>query len=176
MKIKQLALAILVAASGASTYADENGESVIYLGTGPAKSGDPTTTSNKKPITLGFLSISTAHDTVWGLDFGREGTKLDSTWGQDNAVKQASSYNFLIGRNIGRSENSRFDAVLILGMREKTASCPSSYLGYQCYADSSPDVTHGFNYGAVLSLTYRSILLGLRVTGESKQALVGYRF
>ncbi len=101
---------------------------------------------------------------------------LDSTWGQRNSASQATSYNFLIGKNIVKNENSRFDAAFLVGARESFSSCPSSYLGYQCYADQAPDTGHAINYGAVLTWTYKSLMLGVRLTGESKQALLGLRF
>ncbi len=159
-----------------SVFAGEQAENVIYIGSGSAKSGDPTVTSNKSPFTLGYLKLSNTVNSVWGVDFSGEGTLLDSTWGQNQAVKQATSFNLLLGKNIGKTENSRFDASLILGMRHKTKSCPSSYLGFQCYADSKPDVSYGFNSGVALTWSYSSVLVGVRATGESTQLMLGYRF
>jgi len=167
-----VALLAVVSIANAAT----NGENVIYLGGGAAESGPIATTSNKSPFTVGYLKLSNTRDFVWGLDVSGEGTKLDSTWGQTNAVKQANSFNFLFGKNIGKTENSRYDASLIAGFRHKTSSCPSSYLGYQCYANSEPKTTYAFNYGIALTWSYKSLMLGVRATGESKQALVGIRF
>ena len=171
-KISALILAFFVCGA----QADENGQNVIYLGSGSAKSGNSTTTSNKAPLTVGYLRLSNSSDTVFGADISGEGTMLDSTWGRSHTVKQATSFNLLVGRNLGKTENSRFDASLILGMKEKTQSCASSYLGYQCYADAKPNTSYGFNSGVALTWTYKSALVGLRATGESTQLMVGYRF
>ena len=176
MKFKKITTIIFVVLGATSATADENGQNVIYLGSGSAKSGDPTTTSNKSPFTVGYLRLSNSTDTVIGGDISGEGTMLDSSWGQNHAVKQATSFNLLLGRNLGKTENSRFDASLILGAKEKTRSCPASYLGYQCYADAKPNTSYGFNSGVALTWTYKSALIGLRATGESTQAIIGYRF
>ena len=175
MKLVHVVLATVVLVGTTVASANENGENVLYFGVGSAKSGDYLK-SNKTPFSIGYLSISSSRDSVWGADISGEGTMLDSTWGQRSAVNQAMSYNFLIGRNLTKSESSRFDAALLLGMRQSFSSCPSSYLGYQCYADSAPDTKYAFNYGAVVTWTYKSLMLGVRATGESAQALLGFRF
>lgn len=173
--ISTVSLALLSFCS-ISVRATEKDESVVYLGSGSAKGGDSKTVSTKKPITFGYLRLSNTSDRVWGMDISSEGTMLNSTWGQDNEVKQATSFNLLVGTNLGKTENSRFDTALILGMREKSKSCPPSNLGYQCYADSKPNTSYGFNSGLALTWTYKSALLGLRATGESTQFLAGIRF
>lgn len=160
---------------GTSVHADENGENVVYVGSGPSKNATSSTT-DKKPVTLGYLRQSRSSETVWGIDISGEGSKLDSTWGQNQAVKQATSYNVLLGKNLTKDQNSRFDAAFLIGVREKTSECPKSYLGYQCYANSTPDTKYGLNYGLVMTWTYKSLMLGGRVTGESTQAMVGFRF
>ena len=175
MKLVQAILATVVLAGTTATFANENGESLLYFGVGTAQKGNPLKSSDT-PMSGGFLKISNASDTVWGIDFSGEGTMIDSTWGQSRAVKRATSYNLLYGKNLTKNENSRFDAAFLLGMRETFSSCPSSYLGYQCYADSTPDSKYGFNYGAVLTWTFSSFMLGARATGESAQLLVGFRF
>jgi len=170
------AIFITAVVLGAITVrADENGENIIYLGSGAAKTAS-STVSGATPGSIGYIRISNTADNVWGLDFGGEGTKLDSTWGRTGAVGQANSYNLLLGKNISKSEAYRFDATALIGIRESTASCPKSYLGYQCYADAKPDTQSVFNYGVVLTLTYKSFMLGARATSESTQAFVGYRF
>lgn len=176
MKSKSIIFLGLTLLAFISAKADENGQNVIYLGSGSAKSGNPTTTSSKSPFTVGYLRLSNSTDTVIGGDISGEGTMLDSSWGQNHAVKQATSFNLLLGKNLGKTENSRFDASLILGAKEKTRSCPASYLGYQCYADAKPNTSYGFNSGVALTWTYKSALIGLRATGESTQMLLGYRF
>lgn len=176
MRLKHGVLAVLTFATAAVSHAQDDGQNVIYFGAGSAKNGNPTTTSNKEPMSIGYLRLSNASSTVWGIDVAGEGTMLDSTWGQNNAVKQATSFNALIGKNIGKTANSRYDAALIVGMREETSKCPRSYLGYQCYANSEPKTTYGFNYGLALTWTYNSLMLGVRATGESTQAMLGIRF
>lgn len=174
---RYLMRAVLAAAivSASSVWANENGENLIYFGSGSSKNNSSQTTS-KTPFSLGYLRISNTTDFVWGVDFAKEGTKLDSTWGQTNAIKQAASYNLLIGKKLGKGETSRFDAAFLLGMREATSECPKSYLGYQCYANAEPKTTYKTNYGAVLTWTYQSFMLGVRAGSESTQMMVGYRF
>jgi hypothetical protein len=177
-KINLVRVALTLSAILGSTmaYADESGENVIYFGAGPAKSGNQFDNSGDNPMSLGYLRLSNASDAVWGLDFGGEGTMRDSTGNNYNKALQATSFNFLIGRNIARSESSRFDTALILGMREKTSECAKSYLGYQCYADTAPNKSYGLNYGLALTWAYKNVMLGVRATGESTQALLGLRF
>jgi hypothetical protein len=159
-----------------SAHASNDGENVIFVGSGSAEAGPVSTTSNKSPFTVGYLNLSNSRDTIFGFDVSGEGTKLDSTWGRTNSVKQANSFNLIAGKNIGKSENSRYDFGAVIGFRHKTSSCPSSYLGYQCYADTSPKTSYAFNYGLVLTWSYKNLMLGVRATGESKQALVGIRY
>lgn len=149
-------------------------EHIIYLGSGKAKSGD--LEFDGKPFSIGYLLLLNNTSFIFGVDVSKEGTMLNSTWGQTNALDQATSFNLLLGRNLTKNEKSRFDTALIMGTREKTASCPRSYLGYQCYANQSPDTTYDFNYGALLAYSYSSALVGLRVTGESTQGILGLRF
>ena len=174
MKLVHVVLATIALVGATEAYADENGENLLYVGVGAAKSGDPRKSSDK-PMSVGYLKISNASDTVWGADFSGEGTKLESTGGR-TAVKQATAFNFLIGKNLNRGENSRFDAAFLVGIRTTSSTCPTSYLGYQCYADQPPTTSYGINYGVLATLTYRSLMLGVRATGESVQGLVGFRF
>jgi len=156
--------------------ASNDNQHVIFYGSGSPESGPAASTSKKSPFTVGYLNLSNSRDAVWGFDISGEGTKLDSTWGQNNAVKQANSFNLIAGKNLGKTENSRTDLAAIVGFRHKTASCPSSYLGYQCYADTDPKTSYAFNYGMALTWSYKNLMLGVRATGESKQALIGIRF
>ena len=176
INLMQVVLTISAIAGSTMAYADENGENLIYFGAGPAKSANSLNNSGDNPLSIGFLRLSNTSDAVWGLDFSGEGTMRDSTGSNYNAIKQATSFNFLIGRNIIRNESSRFDAAFILGVREKTSECPKSYLGYQCYADTDPNKSYGLNYGLALTWTYKNVMLGVRATGESTQALLGLRF
>lgn len=172
----QLALLSLIAAATSISYAEESqgGTRIVYVGSGPAAK-DNLTKSTEAPVSFGFLSVSNTSDSVWGLDFSGEGTKLESN-GSRVTVKQGWSYNLALGKNITKGENTRFDAAFLVGMRTTSSSCPTSYLGYQCYADEPPKNSYGFNYGVLATMTYKSVMFGLRGTGESAQALVGFRF
>ncbi len=174
-KIKRTAAFTTLLTALLCNHAHAN-ENLIYISGGASKDSASATTSGKSPLAFGYLRTPSGTDNLFGVDIGQEGTLLDSTWGQTNAVNQATSYNFLIGKKLGASGNSRFDGTLILGIREKTSKCPASYIGYQCYANSQPDTTYGFNYGATLFWTYQKATFGLRVTGESTQAIIGIKF
>jgi len=178
-------LLVLMAASicalstaNADTDTDTNGQNIIYVGGSGSSKNTNTTAENINPFSVGYLRVSNSSNIVWGFDVSGEGTMLDSTYGR-NYLKQARSYNLLIGNNLIKTDNSRIDAVLIAGLRETALSCPGSsisYLGYQCYADKKPDTSTTFNFGAALTLAYKSFMLGARLTSESKQVLFGYRF
>ena len=168
-----MALAVLTTASAVSAAGD--GNNIVYIGAGPARSDSPQE-SDRTPFSLGFLRVSQLSDAVFGIDIAGEGTRLDSTWGQNQAVEQGVSINFLFGRNLSRSANSRFDAALVIGARHKTADCPPSYLGYQCYANTEPDVTYALNYGVLFAWTTGRLMMGLRATGASAQGLIGFSY
>ena len=155
--------------------AAESGENAVYFGVGGSVKSD-SIKSNEKPLSVGYMRLSNTTNSVYGFDIAREGTMLDSTYGKNNSVRSGTSYNALVGLNLSKSDYSRFDVALLIGAREKTKSCPSSYLGYQCYANTDPDSTYTVNYGLVATGTYKSVLLGARVTGESAQAMLGLRF
>lgn len=177
MKIQTLfkmALIIATITGASASQADEDSKSVIYLGMGSADTGNRLK-SNEAPKSIGYFSAKNSSDGIFGVDFSGEGTKLESTGGV-TTVKQSTSFNFLVGKNLSRGENSRFDAAFLIGMRAASSTCPSSYLGYQCYANEPPKTSYEVNYGAVLTMTFNSFLIGARITGESAQALIGVRF
>lgn len=172
--IKKAVVASVTILVASITFAADNGENVIYLGGG--KSAKDDLPKSDTAMNFGYLRLNNANDNVFGFDIAQEGTKLDSTWGQYNAVKSGTSYNVILGRNIARNDSYRFDAGVILGMREKSEDCPSSYLGYQCYADQDPNIEYAFNYGLLATISYKSVTFGLRATGASTQAIIGIRF
>jgi hypothetical protein len=177
MKIKSYLRAILTIAAfsgAAASRANENDKNLIYIGGGSADKGN-SLKSNETPMAIGYLSIPNSSDSVYGIDFSGEGTKLEFNGGR-TVVKQGTSFNFLIGKNLRKSENSRFDAAFLIGMRTASSTCPTSYLGYQCYANEPPKISYEVNYGAVLTMTFNSFMIGARLTGESAQALIGFRF
>ena len=164
-----LMLSVLFLAASSQAHADV-GENVLFAGSGSGKE------AGSKAYSLGYLRVSNSTDRVWGIDVGGEGFMEDSTWGNYKASKQATSFNVLFGKNLQSGESYRIDGTLIAGIREKSSSCPKSYLGYQCYANSTPDTKYSLNYGALLAVSFKSLTIGVRATGESKQAFVGIRF
>lgn len=164
-KIALFMLSFLVIGSSNLAKADENGERLIYVGSGSAKTG------NDKAYALGFMKLSNSNERQWGFDVSGEGTMY-----HNGSPETANSVNLLVGSKLGQSDFGRVDGAFLIGMRGKSSSCPQSYLGYRCYADQDPSVKFGLNYGVVLTWSYKSILVGIRATGESKQALLGYRF
>lgn len=172
-KIQSAIFCLLAISAASAIHANEN---IVYGGFGSAKNDSSSVASDKNPFSLGYINISDVRNSIWGFDFSKEGTLLDSTYGQDKAVKQAMSFNLLLGTNLAKTDSGRFDVAVLLGARQETTDCPSSYLGYQCYANAEPDMKYGFNYGAVLTWSFKNVMLGIRATGESTQALVGLRF
>jgi hypothetical protein len=172
-KMRKLIYILLTAAFGAlSTQASAGG--IVYLGSGATES-TTSTVAGGSPFSFGYLAISDTSSAVYGFDIAREGTMLDSTYGQ-NSLQQALSLNVLVGSNLSKTENMRIDASALIGMRESFSDCPSSYLGYQCYANTAPSTDYKFNYGVVVSFTFDKVSLGVRATGESTQAILGFRF
>lgn len=94
----------------------------------------------------------------------------------DDEPKQATSFNLLLGRNLADTSRFKTHAAVLIGMRESVADCPDSVLGYQCWADTETDAEYDVNHGAVLTFTFDRTMVGVRVTGESTQALIGFRF
>ncbi|NPD15302.1 hypothetical protein HOY34_08835 [Xinfangfangia sp. D13-10-4-6] len=174
---KALLLAAPLALLAAPAIAQDGtaGRTSLYFGLGGAKSASEFR-DDSTPLSIGIMHQLAGRKLVLGADIGREGTLLDSTWGRDQAVKQATSYNLLIGANV--IENSRFrtDAALLVGVREDTSDCAASYLGYQCWANTEPDTEYKGNFGAVVNVSFNKMSLGVRATGESTQVIAGFRF
>jgi hypothetical protein len=91
-------------------------------------------------------------------------------------LSQALSVNLLAGANLVKTDFFKIDAAALLGFREETADCADSYLGYQCYANTAPNLTYNANLGAVINLSIDRYLLGVRATAESTQVSLGMRF
>jgi len=164
-----LALAVPLSAGMAAAQ----GNTLIYGGIGQA--GEEALESNAMPFSFGLLLRPATSRMSFGIDIAGEGTMLDSTWG-DEALRQAISFNALIGTNLAQNNRFSLDGALLLGMRETFADCPDSYLGFQCYADEAPSTEYDVNYGAVLIGSFDRMAIGLRVTGESTQIVLGTRF
>jgi hypothetical protein len=155
---------------------DNQREYAIYGAGGAATTKSVVGTSQTTPFAVGFLYTRADGKIDLGFDVAAEGTKLDSTYGRVNKVAQAISINGLIGTRVAGKGAMRLDVAGLIGARQKSQSCPASYLGYQCYADQKPDVIYTLNYGAVVTLGYHRLLVGARITGESTQAMLGIRF
>ena len=109
-----------------------------------------------------------------GVDFGVEGKQVDRTGGR---VKEESglSFNLLVGIAAVETERWRVVPFGLIGARRYKVTCPSgqSYLGYQCYADTDPEGHWKLNYGGGLMVHFDRLALGVRLTGESKTAIIG---
>lgn len=164
-------------ASAETAVAIQDGglRNAFYLGAGKARH-DGAFEADDTPFALGFTHQLQGRKLILGFDIAREGTMLDSTWGHDQALRQATSYNLLVGGNIVDNGRFRTDLALVLGARESFADCADSYLGFQCYADAEPETEYKGNFGALLTVSYDRLTVGLRATGESTQILGGFRF
>ena len=165
-------LALIALASGVASTANADG--IIYFGAGSGETAS-TTVNGDTPISLGYLALRD-EGAFFGFDIGAEGTVLDSTYSQNNRPNQAYSFNVVFGTNISKHEKHRFDVGAIAGIKERAKDCPSSYLGYACYADTEPDVEYTANFGALITYSYDKLTIGLRATGESTQLILGAKF
>lgn len=166
-----LALAVLFAPSA---FAQSGPSVLVYLGTG-ANNESETLELDDAPFVVGVTMLAGNAPLSLGFDLAGEGEMLDSTYGT-NAIRQALSFNLLLGTNLYNSIGFRADASLILGMRETFSDCPDSFIGYQCYADEPPETDYDFNYGGMLNLTFDRFSVGVRATEVSTQAVVGIAF
>ena len=114
----------------------------------------------------------------WGIDMAGEGKLLDHTYGKTK-WRSGISINLIAGRTLIGKKGSGLGGAFLVGARAVTRSCPSgdSYAGFQCYADEAPEHEYKFNVGGILSYTHKKsgVMIGLRVTRESKQFIVGFR-
>lgn len=154
---------------------DTTARSTFYFGAGTSNDDGPDA-ADETPLVIGFTHQPMNSKMVWGLDIAREGTMLDSTYGQDRAVSSAISFNLLVGRNFVETAKYKVDGALILGVREEAQDCPASFLGYQCYADTDPETEYTGNFGALATISLEKMVIGVRATSESAQVLVGFRF
>lgn len=175
--MKNIILALLLSFTAFQVQAQsvEDRRGAIYFGVGSANT-DSEFESDDTAWSLGYLSLSDSDSFVWGVDISGEGTMLNSTSRRNNEVEQGFSFNLLLGKNLLQFDTFRTDFSLILGGRQSSKECPDSSIGYECYADSEPDTSYKFNYGAALTFNYNSLFIGIRATGESTQGIVGYRF
>jgi hypothetical protein len=125
---------------------------------------------------VGYLYLSPTSSWTIGGDFAGEGASRNNTTGNNNTIEQAFSFNLLVGQSLRVGHGWRIGVAGLLGARTTNKSCDSSYLGYQCYADTQPTVNYTVNAGGLAHISYKSLMLGGRLTGESTQAIVGVSF
>jgi hypothetical protein len=172
MTLKKLSTLIFLSLSvvASPVMADNSLENVIYVGGGSAKE-DSYGNTGGSPATLGYMRQSSTKDFVWGADISGEGPMY-----HNGVATKSTSFNILLGKNFIKTESGRLDAGFLLGMREKSSSCPRSYLGYSCYADADPSVKYTGNFGGIVTWTQNKFMIGARATGQSNQIILGLRF
>ena len=114
---------------------------------------------------------------VIGADFGIEGKQVDRTGGRVEE-ESAVSFNLLLGIAAFESARWRLVPFALLGARRYKVTCPAgqSYLGFRCYADTDPEGHWKLNYGGGVMVHLDRFAVGVRLTGESKTAIVGLNF
>lgn len=176
MKKNMLCMAVLAATVLGATTA--HADAIIYGGYG--KSTDNVTPNySGSAASFGVVAVDwgTTKKLVLGMDVGKEGTKLDSTYGRLNEPQSSTSFNLLAGYKLAQVGALNIDGAAILGFREESESCvQQSYVGYQCYANSEPETTYVANYGVAVFASYQQLMVGVRVTDASTQALFGFKF
>jgi hypothetical protein len=170
MRLSKISAIIFCFASTIYAHASPEGENIMYLGIGKSKSNQYAKT-NDTAGTIGFVKIRDRDDSFYGGEISAEGTSY-----HNGSPETSASINLIFGRNFTRTSSGRLDGAFLIGGRRKSTSCPSSYIGYRCYADSDPDASYAINYGALLTWTQKSILIGARITGESNQIILGFKF
>lgn len=173
-QIKILIVGLLLIVQPSFAQSNDSSSS-LYLGIGSADDSNPYESDNT-PWAVGWVSHLQDSNASWGLEIAGEGTMLDSTYDNDNAIKQAISFNIIGATNLSRAPNWRMDLGLLAGIRQTAKDCPDSYLGFQCYADEPPDADYSFNFGGVLFIGYKSLSIGLRGTDESSMVTLGLNF
>lgn len=174
---------LLIMVAPAPLYAQSIDEpsTLIYFGAGHSQP-DSRFKSSSAPFSVGAISLKEGEAGFFaGVDIAGEGTVLDSTYNYSKKPRQAASLNLIVGTNMGKWEKSRLDVGLLLGIRQYTKDCSNSPLsrsliGYQCYADTVPSTDYRGNVGGVAFYSYNHFAFGVRVTGESKQIVLGRIF
>lgn len=97
-----LTVIILSAVTFATTA---QAERVLYFGLGDEEK--ISTTTVERPWTLGGFA-DTKNNFIFGFDLAEEGAALETTHGQ-SSIEQAMSINLIFGRQMTKTETSRFD-------------------------------------------------------------------
>lgn len=158
---------------GSAALAQTGPSGTLYFGAGTNNESDALEI-DETPFVIGALFFS-GPSLVYGFDLASEGQMLDSTYGT-NELRQAFSFNGLIGANVVQTTGFRADIAAILGFKESFADCPDSFLGFQCYADQEPETEYEFNFGAMINFTFDAVSFGVRATDVSTQAVFGINF
>lgn len=149
----------------------KNLKHTFYAGAGNAENSSEFVSDNI-PWSLGYL-YKTENNNLFGVDISGESTLIDNTSGQNNTIRQGISFNLSVGRNINFNSESGTKIGLLIGTKQTGKSCQDSYLGFQCYADATPDIDYEVNYGGILQLFYKNVSIGARVTEDSQQMTIG---
>lgn len=161
-----------------------SGQNIVYFGGGVSRKGNGfdnlgtafgNFSDNTLAFTFGYLRVLNKSRLMGGVDIAYEGTMLDGTYGS-YSTRGALSFNGILGVNVAKNDDVRFDIAGLTGAREKTTDCPASFLGYACYANRPPSRTYSVNYGGIAAVSYKKLVIGARATGASTQGLLGIRF
>lgn len=162
----------------------EPGKNIVYFGGGTSREDDEHEILERLfgkysdyniAFTFGYLRVSNQSRLIGGADISYEGRMIDGTFGSYR-TRGAFSFNGIVGVNVARKNNLRFDVAGLVGARERITYCPASRLGYACYANLQPDRSYSTNYGGIVTFSYRQFVIGARATGASTQGLLGIRF
>jgi hypothetical protein len=138
----------------------------VYLGGGTKEPG-----MDMPALSAGFLYFNNTLPWALGVDAAMEGALRDATYGSVS-TEQGYSFNALGGGSL-RVGDGRIGVAGLIGARATGRSCPSSYLGYQCYADADPTVNYKLNLGGVVHVSFKRFLVGFRHTEQSDQVIAG---
>ena len=158
-------------------YAQNTDTGTIYVGLGSGNSDD----TPDYAYTIGFIQ-DTEEEVIWGLDIALEGLRIDKVGGNyyytPSDQEHGISFNVLGGQQWDIGSDSKFQGLIPLGIRSTATRCTSgqSGLGYQCYADEEPESECKFNFGGMLAFKWDDWTAGLRLTGESRQFVIGKSF
>ena len=144
---------------------------IFYGGVGKSLE-DSRSSSDATPWTIGFLAKASQFSGGIGIDISKEGTLLDSRGYRDQEITQALSLNLVVTSKI----LTNIDTGVLFGIRNKTAECPPSYLGFECYADRPATGDKTFNFGVISAFSLDRLILGFRITTVSQQLIFGVGF
>lgn len=114
---------------------------------------------------------------AFGLDFGIEGESSDQTSGGET-TEDGASFNLLVGAKVFENQAVRIVPFGLLGARRYKTTCPAgqSHIGFRCFADTRPETHFKVNYGGGVIVHTNRLAVGVRVTGESTTAILGWNF